>query len=155
MEIKKFLSKKNIFLQQDLTSKEDILKQLSKVFGKNLNLDDNFLFNLFKIRENYLSTGIGEGIGIPHIFDDSIKGLNIIIITLKKSVDFNSIDKKPVNIIISIVANHSYNIIYLEIVSHFMKILQYKNIRDFISTTHSIDNVYNIIAQGNINTAEL
>lgn len=151
MEIKEFLTPNNIILKQNLQNKEEVLKKLADIFSNNLNLDKNLLYNLFKTRENYLSTGIGEGIGLPHIFDDRIKGLNIIILTLSKGIDFNSYDKKPTNIIISIAANHSYNVIYLEVVAHFMKILQFDNIRKFIATTDKPEEVYNIITQGNNN----
>jgi nitrogen PTS system EIIA component len=66
-------------------------------------LDDttrNLVFNALLSREEMASTGIGRGVALPHSRDRLDLGLNLPVIALcllKKEIDFNALDGKPVN----------------------------------------------------------
>lgn len=53
-------------------------------------------------REESMSTGIGSGVAIPHCSSKHVSGLEIIFCRLQHPVEFDSIDKKPIQICILI-----------------------------------------------------
>jgi PTS system nitrogen regulatory IIA component len=63
-------------------------------------VDRAFLLEVLLARESLGSTGIGDGIAIPHIRNPLVLGVDgprICLCFAKKPVDFDAIDKKPVN----------------------------------------------------------
>jgi mannitol/fructose-specific phosphotransferase system IIA component (Ntr-type) len=78
---------------------------------------ENILCNSVLQREEMGSTGIGNGIAIPHTRSLVVTDMMIAIGRLKKPINFNSIDGKPVSLIFLIVAppyaHHSDYLIFL------------------------------------------
>lgn len=57
-------------------------------------------------RENILTTGIGNEIAIPHVQTDVVKGMVIAIGRCQEGIDFDSLDGKPVKIVIMIASSN-------------------------------------------------
>ena len=75
-------------------------------------------------REKQFSTGIGNGIAMPHCRCDAVNEIEIIICTLDESVDWNSIDNKPVDFVIALaIPNKNINHEYLSIISKLARAL--------------------------------
>ncbi len=76
-------------------------------------------------REHLMSTGIGYGIAIPHVRMRSIRDLAVAVMLVKDGVgDYESIDSKPVHIIVMIVARedqHSQHLKLLAALTSFLK----------------------------------
>lgn len=71
-------------------------------------LDRELLFDVFLARENAGSTGVGDGIAIPHVRNPIILDVDepsVSLCFLKTPVDFGAIDRKPVDIVFAIVAS--------------------------------------------------
>jgi len=100
IEIYKYMDPNRII---DITSdnKNDALKELAKVIGTSDIITDEELF-LKKIydREKLMSTGIGYSIAVPHIRDASIKDFVIALGRKAEGLDYESIDNKPVKLIL-------------------------------------------------------
>ena len=65
-------------------------------------LDDKMIKDIF-IREDIESTGIGEGIALPHARTDAVSKPLIAVAISKKGIEFDSLDSRPVKIIFMIV----------------------------------------------------
>jgi len=59
---------------------------------------------LFSQREETLSTAIGGGVAIPHIIYDRATAQQLYIFRLRKPLDFNALDNRPVEIVFALVA---------------------------------------------------
>lgn len=64
--------------------------------------DFKLVLDGFKNREKQGSTGLQDGIAIPHVSSKAIKEAKIIVVKLKKPVDWKSLDGKPVDFVIAI-----------------------------------------------------
>ncbi len=62
----------------------------------------NTCLQLVKERENSMSTGIGDGVAIPHASVPNLKQSAAAMCTLKEGIEFSSIDRQPVRIVILI-----------------------------------------------------
>jgi nitrogen PTS system EIIA component len=103
MRLREFFSEEAIQLELQSTTKDDVLKELVSL----LTLDDKasaMLFKMLKRRETLGSTGIGQGIAIPHCRSLVVSRLRCAFGRSLKGIDFKAIDDKPVNYFFLIVA---------------------------------------------------
>jgi mannitol/fructose-specific phosphotransferase system IIA component (Ntr-type) len=49
-----------------------------------------------------MSTGIGNAVGVPHTLVEGIRGLHAYVVTLKEPIPFDSVDRKPVVVVIGL-----------------------------------------------------
>ena len=81
-------------------SKKRLLKTLSTRLGESFsNLDENQVFDSMMAREQLGSTGIGNGIAIPHCRVPECNEITGCLITLESYVDYDSTDGEPVDLI--------------------------------------------------------
>ena len=103
VQLLEFFSADAISLQLKSTKKDDVLKELIGL----LKLDEKqhaMLFKMLKRRETLGSTGIGQGIAIPHCRSLVVSKLRVAFGRKLEGVDFKAIDDKPVYYFFLIVA---------------------------------------------------
>jgi len=96
-------------------------------------------------REKSVSTGIGRGIAIPHMRDDSVKDLVIAIGRKKAGIDFKSLDNKPVKLIFMIGGNESQKKDYVSLLSKLTLLLRNKELKNKLLRASTPREMYNII----------
>jgi fructose-specific phosphotransferase system IIA component len=99
---------RNDLIITDLRAKDkaDALRRMAAAFKEaGLIRDENVLFESIMTREKLMTTGIGEGLAIPHTFLGEIQDMAIAVAVLGQELDFQSLDQRPVKMIVMIVAN--------------------------------------------------
>lgn len=82
------------------SSKKRVLENISKCICEDINtLDPNQLFDSLVAREKLGSTGLGQGIAIPHCRMPSCDSIIGTLVKLQEPIDFDAIDGKPVDLI--------------------------------------------------------
>lgn len=100
MQLEDILSPSRCLSNMEGVSKKRILKSVSKLLAdENAKLEADEVFNALMARENLGSTGVGNGIAIPHCRVSACTGIIGMLITLNEGVDFDAIDDKPVDLI--------------------------------------------------------
>lgn len=102
MNLSPLLLKDRINLDLKAKKKEEAIDELILMIKKGA--DAEVLSSTLLKREELGSTGIGRGIAIPHCRSLIVDKLEIGIGRSTKGINFNSIDKKPVNLVFLIVA---------------------------------------------------
>ncbi|MCK9189990.1 MAG: PTS sugar transporter subunit IIA [Sphaerochaetaceae bacterium] len=101
MKLKNVLSEKLVAIDLKGTNKEEIIQELLQILVDNGKLKDKELaFNNIMERENQMSTGIQQGVAIPHAKTKAVDNLVACIGVKKDGVDFSSLDGEPSNIFI-------------------------------------------------------
>ena len=106
-------------------SKKRVLQNLAKLFAEttdNMNADD--LFQSLLNRERLGSTGIGEGIAIPHCRFDTGGKTYAACLSLAEPIDFDSIDSKPVDIIFAMLVPENAEQGHLQALASLAETLQ-------------------------------
>ena len=88
------------------TSRDRVLRALVKVLPLPEGIDREQLLKLFIAREAAASTGVGDGIALPHVRNPIVAHVNDPLITLcflEKPVDFGALDGQPVHVLFSLV----------------------------------------------------
>lgn len=90
------------------STKEELINELINLFKGDKNVNDiEGVRKAVLEREKIMSTGVGKGFAIPHAKTDSVNEIIAGFGKLKTPVDFNSLDKEPVNLIMLLVAKES------------------------------------------------
>lgn len=99
MEIKDFLSSAQVLIDVPVRDKARLLRELSGRAAQALGLEADLIEAEISRREALGSTGIGDGIAIPH---SRIEGLNApfgVMARLEEPIDFEAIDGEPVDVV--------------------------------------------------------
>ncbi|WP_306529697.1 PTS fructose transporter subunit IIABC [[Ruminococcus] torques] len=105
MRIRELLSNQSIALGAEAANKKDIIEKMTVLMETSGNLTDRkrYLKGVLE-REAEGTTGIGEGVAIPHAKNAAVKKAGIAAMVLKKEVDFESLDGEPVKLVFMIAA---------------------------------------------------
>ena len=110
--------------------------------------DEAELLEAVRARERILSTGIGLGIAIPHARIGSVDRFVVAVGRHPTGVDFESIDQKPVRIVVLIAGPKDAQKPYLELLAQLSKRLKLQDVRDEISAGASPDDVVRLLTDG-------
>lgn len=124
MKLVEFISQKNIYNAVDTDSKKNLFKKISRILvADDINVA-NLINEKLNERERLGSTGVGNGVAIPHAKIKSLKSTKVIFLKLVKPIDFSSPDGKDVDIVFSIIApenSESEHLLILSSISKFLK----------------------------------
>lgn len=130
-------------------TKEEVLKKLVDLIRKNsdaLEDEKNFYENILA-REELGSTGIGQGIAIPHARSEKIEKIVVAIGLLENSLDFNSPDGENVKLVILVGAPKGQNREYLSLVSELMRTFRNKKLRESVICATDYQELLEAIAE--------
>ncbi|AKC95313.1 PTS sugar transporter subunit IIA [Sneathia vaginalis] len=126
MEIKNYLSLDNIVFKIKADKKEDIIKELLENFSKNDDVIEEGKFDVvlndLYERENLSSTGMQDGIAIPHAKSSGVKKVSMVVAIDKDGKDFASLDEKKSKVFFLVVAPESTKREHLDILSVISKL---------------------------------
>ncbi len=153
MYIIDYLKPEAITLKLEGKRKKEILYDLIKKACSTgvLPLDKaDDIFSSVMEREQQNSTGIGNGIGIPHCRTDFVSEGTIIAATIPNGIKYNSIDNKPVNILFLFIFPGSENKEYLQVLAKSARLLGDESIRNKLILSNTKDEFREIIAQNDV-----
>jgi nitrogen PTS system EIIA component len=79
--------------------KRGLLRDLAHRAARMLHVDDEIVFNALLKREELGSTGVGNGVAIPHVRLEQVERPFAIMARLREPIDFNAIDGQPVDLV--------------------------------------------------------
>ena len=131
-------------------TKTEALEELVNALIKGgLKLDSAKVIEVLQQREKLGSTGIGDGLAIPH---GKISSLDEIVVAFgrsKKGVDFDSLDGKPVHIFFLLLAPENSVGQHLKTLARISKMLKTANFRQKLIETDSKRDLYKLIIEQN------
>jgi nitrogen PTS system EIIA component len=148
MKLLDILPKKSIIPDLKGRTKKQVLEELiDGLLQEKPELDRERLMAVLLERERLGSTGIGDGIAIPH---GKIRDLNQLILTFGKSVagvDFESMDGKPVHLFFLLVAPENCTGIHLRALARIARLLKNALVRKRLVSVSTQDEIYDVIQQ--------
>lgn len=124
MKITDLLSKDAIKLNGVMSSKEESINQLIELMTTNGNILDKEKYKQVVLkREEEGSTGIGEGIAIPHGKTDAVTKPGLSAMVVPNGVEFNSLDGQPAKLLFLIAAPNTKDNVHLEVLSRLSTLL--------------------------------
>lgn len=146
MKITDLLKKDTVIIDLAATSKDAAIDEMAKklhIAGR-LNNFDGFKEAILK-RESQSTTGIGEGIAIPHAKTDAVKTPSILFAKSAKGVAYESLDGQPAHLLFMIAASDGTNNEHLETLSRLSSLLMDTTLRENLLAAQSPEDVIRII----------
>lgn len=117
-----FFTLDNVSVDETAESKTAVLLAVSHLLSRNNpTLEAEKLFDTFWERESLGSTTIGRGILLPHIRSEHITKTSACFIKLVHPVDFDALDKQPIDLVIGLVTPEAQTDHHLQVLSTIVR----------------------------------
>jgi mannitol/fructose-specific phosphotransferase system IIA component (Ntr-type) len=135
MKFKDFICFKACISDLQASDRDDSIRKLMKALDKAGELGKakpDKISELVIKRENEASTGMGKGVAIPHIKNETVKELTAVVGQSKDGIDFSSLDKQPVYSVILLLSPSDKPDMHLQAMEYIFKHLQKEKFRKFL-----------------------
>lgn len=138
MKITDLLSEKSIELNVKAKDKNDIINKMTELMLNTGRIKDlNEYKELVLKREEEGSTGVGEGIAIPHGKGKCVTEPGLVAMVVPEGVEYNALDGKPVNLLFMIAAPDTNSNIHLDVLSRLSTMLMDENFKNKLISAKS------------------
>jgi PTS system nitrogen regulatory IIA component len=147
MKILDVLPKEAVLVDLKAIDKKGVLEELVVPIAKIAGINHEELVKVLMERERLGSTGIGEGIGIPH---GKIRGLESLILGFgrsRKGVDFDSMDGLPAHIFFLLITPENSTGLHLKLLARISRILKNDPFKEKLLQATNRDEIYSIIKE--------
>lgn len=146
MKITELLKEDTIIIDLKSSNKEEVIKELAQKLADAGRLNDkNEFIEAILVREGQSTTGIGEGIAIPHAKTKAVKVPSIAFGRSKEGVDFQALDGQQSHLFFMIAASEGANNEHLETLSRLSSFLMDDSFRNRLEAASSIKDVMKAI----------
>ena len=148
MRIRELLKKEGIALGVKVDSKDAAIDYLIDLHAKSGNITDKAEFKKgILAREESGSTGVGEGIALPHSKNAAVKQPGLAAMTVPDGVDYDSLDGQPANLFFMIAAPEKGADVHLEVLSRLSMLLMDENFRAELLAAKNADQFLDICSK--------
>ncbi len=148
MKLAEIIEKNSIVPELKANDKAGVLEELAQVISDHVpSIEKEALVKVLVERERLGTTGIGDGVAIPH---GKLKGIGRPIISFGRSkvgIDFESIDSLPVYLFFLLVATDNSSGIHLQVLAKIPRILKSNTFRKKLMETTTREELYQTIVQ--------
>ena len=153
MKIAEFLSPQAVVSDMKSTSKADVLHELSDCLARvQPLLKAERLLEVLTEREKLGSTGIGEGVAIPHGKLSGLPGLCASFGVSRAGVNFEAIDGKPTHLFFTLVAPENSAGIHLKALARISRLFKNPRFRQSILQADTAEEIYRLISEEDART---
>ena len=146
MRIRDLLAPESIMLQGVASDKTDVLNQMVELMAKSGKIADvdTYRKGVFA-REEEGTTGVGEGIAIPHCKSSAVKAPGLAAMVVPDGVEFDALDGAPVHILFLIAAPDTKDNVHLDVLSKLSTLLMDESFTQSLIHASSVDEFLAII----------
>lgn len=146
MRIVDLLEPKSIQLNGQAADKKDILNKMVELMANSGKINDveKYRKGVFA-REEESTTGIGEGIAIPHCKSDAVSSPGLAAMVVPDGVEFESLDGQPANLIFLIAAPDTEDNVHLDVLSKLSVLLMDEKFTDSLRKSKTVEEFLQVI----------
>lgn len=147
MNIAEMVDEKLVSFGFEARDKDEVLKGLAGMMfdaGKVSDLD-KYMKGLYE-REATFSTGVGNGVAIPHCKADCVKEAAFTLVKLDNPVEWDSLDGHPVDYVIMLAAPDSSDNVHLKMLSKLAANLMDDDFREALKDASSVEEIIKLFS---------
>jgi len=147
MEIEDLLNPTGVIAKLRVTSKKQVLQELAKRAADATGLPERQIFEVLLERERLGTTGVGNGIAIPHGKLAGLKQLFGMFARLEQPVDFDAIDEQPVDLIFLLLAPEAAGADHLKALARVSRLLRDRSVCEKLRGANQADAIYALLTE--------
>lgn len=149
MEITDLVTIDGVIPNLRATSKKQALQELSRraadIIG--IGVHERTIFDVLMERERLGTTGVGNGIAIPHGKLPNLKRLYGLFARLERPIDFQAIDEQPVDLVFLLLAPESAGADHLKALARVSRLLRDKGVCEKLRGTDDAEALYALLTE--------
>jgi PTS system nitrogen regulatory IIA component len=147
MDILNLLSPEGVIPKLHATSKKQALQELAKYAAALTGLHERTIFDVLLERERLGTTGVGNGIAIPHGKLPGIDRLYGLFARLETPIDFDAIDEQPVDLIFMLLAPENAGADHLKALARVSRLLRDRSTCEKLRGSDRADALYALLTE--------
>ncbi len=148
MELKEYIAEKQIVFCST-SSKNKVLGELAGVLSEATGFDNDKMLAAILLREKLMSTGMGQGLGIPHVRLRGLKRAGMAVGLCRQGIsDYESLDNEPIYIVVLIAAPEGQHETYIRLLAEVVDVLKRPDLRREIIAAEEPAEIYRILTGG-------
>jgi len=145
MEIDDLITPASVIANLRVSTKRQALQELARRSAAAVGRDERAIFEVLWERERLSSTGIGNGIAIPHGKLANLGRLHGMFARLEKPIDFDSIDDRPVDLLFLLLAPENAGADHLRALARVSRLLRDRAMCEKLRGTDNADALYALL----------
>lgn len=151
--ISQLLPPVNVVVDLDVTSKKRVFEQAGLLFENNHSIARAQVFDSLFAREKLGSTGLGQGVAIPHGRIKGLKNALGALVRMRQPIPFDAPDGQNVNLIFILLVPDRATDLHLQILSELAQMFSDKSFRERMSTAAGAADLHQLVTQWQPNAA--
>lgn len=145
MRLSEIFNEHNVVLDVEAGSKKDVLERiLGHLDAKKLIKDFDHVLRDVTEREKVMSTGIGNGVAIPHAYTDGVDRLVSGFFRTRTGVDFDALDGDDVDLFFIILGPKASRRDHIKILARISRLLNHNGFREELRKASGVEDVLNV-----------
>lgn len=144
-QISQILTHEHILLDLDVSSKKRVFEQVGLLIENTCAIARSEVFDCLFAREKLGSTGLGQGVAIPHGRAHSLKEAAAVFIRLKDPIPFDAPDGKPVQCLFVLLVPEQATDLHLQVLSELAQLFSSRQLRESLLAASRVEEIYQLI----------
>ena len=153
MEISELVTANAVFASLKATSKKQALQELARRASELTGEQERAIFDVLLERERLGTTGVGDGVAIPHGKLPNLKKLVGVFARLERPIDFEAIDEQPVDLIFLLLAPGTAGADHLKALARVSRLLRDRPTRDKLRGSETPEAIYALLTEQHASAA--
>lgn len=145
MELANILAAPSVLVCPDVLSKRQLFELLAKTASEASGHDQSEILAAISEREELGSTGLGNGIAIPHGKIKGLRGVTAVFARLEAPIDFDAMDDQPVDLVMALLAPIGAGADHLKALSRVARLLRTESIVNDLRATRDPRRIHAIL----------
>lgn len=146
MRLTDILQTEHIIMPLKSTKRDAVIRELVNTLKENDQITDTEkAYEAVLEREKLMTTGVGNGIAIPHCKDSSCPNFAVALGIQSKGIKFESIDKKDVKIVFLLVGPENNPGMHIKLLSRISRLMSNEELRQNILKNKKVEAIQTII----------
>src|SRR5215467_4258103 len=147
MEIEDLITPQSVIARLRATSKKQVLQELAKRAAEATGLQERAIFDVLLERERLGTTGVGDGIAIPHGKLPELRRLHGLFARLDTPVDFDAVDDQPVDLIFLLLAPEGAGADHLKALARIARLLRDQDVAKKLRASRDAQAIYSLLTE--------
>lgn len=147
MDIGQLLKRDAVAVRVSANSKRQALVALSEVASRSLGLPEDLILDALLEREQQGSTGVGQGVAVPHARLDGLERMTGVFVKLEAPVAFEAVDDRPVDLLFALFAPQDAGVEHLRALAKVSRMLRQSELREQLRQARTADALFALLSR--------
>ncbi|MEM0909213.1 MAG: PTS IIA-like nitrogen regulatory protein PtsN [Pseudomonadota bacterium] len=148
-----FITPDAVLLGVDSHSKKHLIQDVSALAAKITKLPERAIFDTLLKRERLGSTGVGNGVAIPHGKLVELSAITGIFVRLAEPINFDALDDEPVDLVFALLAPEDAGADHLKALAKIARILRTPQMAEDLRKADTPAEVYQLLTRAPVSAA--